>query len=267
MNVNRGGDGTCGGFDTDNADVVDNGADATINDVDDSDIGRNNNVRLNKVFKATHSRRAADELIKSGRVSVNGVVITGSSDDAGTRVVPYRDVVTLDGNVVRDWEGMNAITIIPSSSSTMDRCDSGIDSNDDDMARRERRRRRQSLMISTSTFEYVKYHKPLGVTCTTDLRIRDNIIDSIRAHGYAPRHRVYPVGRLDKETSGLILLTSDGRVVNSVLRGENKMPKVYDVMVNGNLKEDDLRMLRVRVVNESIERFASCCIRPYFVFS
>ena len=63
--------------------------------------------------------------------------------------------------------------------------------------------------------------------------------------GYAPRHRVYPVGRLDRTTSGLILLTSDGRVVNSVLRGENKMPKVYDMAVDGTLRDDDLRRLRV----------------------
>ena len=100
--------------------------------------------------------------------------------------------------------------------------------------------------LQMDQFEYVKYFKPLGVTCTTDLRIRDNIIDSIEQDGYKPRHRVYPVGRLDKETSGLILLTSDGRVVNSVLRGEKKQPKVYKVMVDRKLDEYHLQRLRVR---------------------
>ena len=53
------------------------------------------------------------------------------------------------------------------------------------------------------------------------------------------------MGRLDKETSGLIILTSDGRMVNAVLRGEKKQPKVYKVMVNGRLEENDLQQLRV----------------------
>eukprot|EP00979_Chaetoceros_neogracilis_P004046 scaffold702_cov220-Chaetoceros_neogracile.AAC.7 len=98
--------------------------------------------------------------------------------------------------------------------------------------------------LQVEQFEYVKYFKPLGVTCSTDLRIHDNIIDSIETHGYRPRHRVYPVGRLDKETSGLILLTSDGRLVNSVLRGEKKQPKVYKVMVDGRLEDHHLQRLR-----------------------
>ena len=125
--------------------------------------------------------------------------------------------------------------------------DDGGDGDDE----RERRRRLLLLRRTTETFEYVKYHKPIGVTCTTDARVRDNVVDSARRMGYVPRHRVYPVGRLDRETSGLILLTSDGRVVNSVLRGERKMPKVYDVVVDGTLRDDDLRRLRVSRVGTS----------------
>jgi 16S rRNA U516 pseudouridylate synthase RsuA-like enzyme len=220
---------------------------------------RGHGIRLNKVFKATHSRRMADELIRSGRVCVNGVVMTGSRDDAGTRVVPYRDVVTLDGVVVRGWEVMNAVVPV-----LVDDGDDGDDVNIDvdramsyvvategdgeEIARDgddRGHRRRLILRRTTSSFEYVKYHKPTGVTCTTDPRIKDNIVDSIRRSGYVPRHRVYPVGRLDRETSGLILLTSDGRVVNSVLRGERKQPKVYEVRVDGTLRDDDIRRLRV----------------------
>ena len=204
---------------------------------------------------------------------VNGASITGRADDVGTRVAPFRDVVTLDGAVVRGWEGMNAVVAPASSSSSSSNAvvddddafvvsrgggaggdaavedaaegegseDDGGDGDDE----RERRRRLLLLRRTTETFEYVKYHKPIGVTCTTDARVRDNVVDSARRMGYVPRHRVYPVGRLDRETSGLILLTSDGRVVNSVLRGERKMPKVYDVVVDGTLRDDDLRRLRV----------------------
>ena len=56
---------------------------------------------------------------------------------------------------------------------------------------------------------------------------------------------MYPVGRLDKPTTGLILLTSDGRLVNAALRGERKQPKVYKVEVDRVLEDEDLQRLRV----------------------
>jgi 16S rRNA U516 pseudouridylate synthase RsuA-like enzyme len=197
---------------------------------DQSDPNSPMGIRLNKVFKATHSRRQADELIASGRVSINGEQVLSKG---GCKVVPFRDVVALDGKVVRGWEKMNAIG----------RNDDG--SNEGGSVKRGKKQNGNGDELKTSSFEYVKYFKPLGVTCTTDLKIRDNIIDSIWRDGYRPRHRVYPVGRLDKETSGLIILTSDGRVVNSVLRGEKKQPKVYKVMVDGRLDEYHLQRLRV----------------------
>ena len=143
-------------------------------------------------------------------------------------VVPFRDVVTLDGEVVLGWEEMNALR-------------AGDDGDD---------------LLKTASFEYVKYFKPLGVTCTTDSSVEGNIIDSIRRDRYRPRHCVYSVGRLDKETTGLIVLTSDGRMVNGVLRGERKQPKVYKVMVNGRLEDDDLQRLRVSC------RFQLASVRP-----
>ena len=195
---------------------------------DDSsnDTTNDEGIRLNKVFKATHSRREADKLIESGRVSINGIPITNKG---GMKVIPYQDTVTLDGQIIHGWEQMNAIQ------------NTNHQDIDDDQVNR-------SSHLNTESFEYVKYFKPLGVTCTTDQRIHNNIIDAIQSDGYNPRHRVYPVGRLDKETSGLILLTSDGRIVNSVLRGERKQPKVYKVMVNGRLKDDELQQLRVSMI-------------------
>jgi len=193
-------------------------------------------IRLNKVFKATHSRREADKLIEFGRVCVNGETVR---NNAGMRVIPYRDVISLDGKVVRGWERMNAI-IDDKTGAGNNHCVGGAigGNNDDD--------------LNTSSYEYVKYFKPLGTICTTDSRIRDNIIDAIKRDGYRPKHRVYPVGRLDKETSGLIVLTSDGRMVNAVLRGERKQPKVYKVMVNGRLEDDHLRRLRDGIVIKTV---------------
>lgn len=74
---------------------------------------------------------------------------------------------------------------------------------------------------------YIAFNKPLGVTCTTDSRDPSNIIDYI---GFG--ERIFPVGRLDKNSSGLILLTNDGSIVNKLLRAENGHEKEYLVTVN-----------------------------------
>jgi pseudouridine synthase len=176
-------------------------------------------IRLNKVFKATHSRRQADELISSGRVTVNGNPVS-----AGQRVHPFQDEIFLDGKRIEDWESLNGI----------------VPQHDDGNTNEPR--------PEQTTFEYTKYWKPTGVICTTDRRIPNNIIDALLDSGYTSQNRVYPVGRLDRETSGLILLTSDGRLPNAALRGENKQPKTYHVTVNKALKDSDLRQLQQGVV-------------------
>ena len=63
---------------------------------------------------------------------------------------------------------------------------------------------------------YIALHKPPGITCTTDLKDKTNIIDFINH----PK-RIFPIGRLDKPSTGLILLTNDGDIVNDILRVEN----------------------------------------------
>jgi 23S rRNA pseudouridine2604 synthase len=74
---------------------------------------------------------------------------------------------------------------------------------------------------------YIALHKPPGITSTTDLRDKDNIIDFVRHP-----QRVFPIGRLDKASTGLILLTNDGDIVNQILREENNHEKEYIVTVN-----------------------------------
>lgn len=74
---------------------------------------------------------------------------------------------------------------------------------------------------------YLKYHKPVGVTTTTELHIRRNIIAEI---GHAAR--IFPIGRLDKDSSGLILLTNDGDIVNEILRVEHGHEREYRVEVD-----------------------------------
>ena len=74
---------------------------------------------------------------------------------------------------------------------------------------------------------YIAFNKPPGITCTTDLRHRDNIINFINHP-----QRIFPIGRLDKASSGLILLTNDGNIVNKILRKENRHEKEYIVKVD-----------------------------------
>lgn len=74
---------------------------------------------------------------------------------------------------------------------------------------------------------FLAYHKPVGVTCTTDRRDPDNIVDAV---GYP--ERIFPVGRLDKMSEGLIFLTNDGDCVNKILRAGNAHEKEYVVAVN-----------------------------------
>lgn len=137
-------------------------------------------LRLNKYISESGfcSRREADKLIETGRVSVNGKAAV-----MGTRV-RSSDIVKIDDKLVRP--------------------------KDD--------------------FVYIAFNKPVGVTCTTDRKDPDNIIDFIRFS-----RRIFPVGRLDKDSQGLILLTSDGDIVNKILRAGNNHEKEYIVKVDKKL--------------------------------
>jgi 23S rRNA pseudouridine2604 synthase len=80
---------------------------------------------------------------------------------------------------------------------------------------------------------YIALNKPAGVTCTTDRRDPTNIVDFV---GHPSR--IFPIGRLDKDSEGLILLTTDGDIVNEILRAENRHEKEYRVTVDRPLTPD-----------------------------
>ncbi len=143
---------------------------------------------LNKYIAASGrcSRREADELVKAGRVTLNGIIAVG-----GNRV-NRNDVVLIDGEPV--GRKPNAV--------------------------------------------WLAYHKPVGITCTTDKRDPSNIIDAVKYPG-----RVFPVGRLDKNSEGLIWLTNDGDEVNKILRAANEHEKEYIVTVDKAISLTFLRRL------------------------
>ena len=85
---------------------------------------------------------------------------------------------------------------------------------------------------------YIAFYKPVGIVSTTDTRAeRDNIIDFINH----PK-RIFPIGRLDKPSEGLILLTSDGDIVNKILRAGNFHEKEYIVSVNKPITNDFIKV-------------------------
>jgi len=87
---------------------------------------------------------------------------------------------------------------------------------------------------------YLAFNKPIGIVCTTDTRVeKDNIIDFIN---YPTR--IFPIGRLDKLSEGLILLTDDGDIVNKILRARNGHDKEYLVTVDRPITEDFLQKMR-----------------------
>ncbi len=83
---------------------------------------------------------------------------------------------------------------------------------------------------------YIALYKPVGITCTTEQGVRGNIVDFVD-HA----QRIFPIGRLDKDSEGLILLTSNGDIVNEILRAENAKEKEYLVAVNNPITDEFLR--------------------------
>lgn len=94
----------------------------------------------------------------------------------------------------------------------------------------------RSIQTSARKRVYLAYHKPVGIICTSDPKAHDNIIEAI---GYP--ERIFHIGRLDVASSGLILLTNDGDIVNAILRAEEKHEKEYIVDIDKPITEAFLR--------------------------
>ncbi len=86
---------------------------------------------------------------------------------------------------------------------------------------------------------YIALNKPSGITCTTETKVKGNIIEFI-----GHNERIFPVGRLDKDSEGLIILTNDGNIVNKLLRQENKHDKEYVVTVDQPLTPEFIESMK-----------------------
>ena len=86
---------------------------------------------------------------------------------------------------------------------------------------------------------YIAFNKPVGIECTGNHKVKDNIIDYINH-----KERLFTIGRIDKQSEGLILLTNDGDIVNNVLRAENRKEKEYIVTVNKKITTEFIDKMR-----------------------
>ena len=101
----------------------------------------------------------------------------------------------------------------------------------------------ESLNTKKERQVYLAFNKPIGIVCTTDTRVeKDNIIDFINYPS-----RIYPIGRLDKPSEGLIFLTNDGDIVNKILRARNNHEKEYLVTVNKPVTDDFISKMGIGI--------------------
>lgn len=150
--------------------------------------------RLQKIIANSGycSRRKAEELIKKGKVKVNGQFIT----ELGTKI-QEKDTIEIEGKI-----------------------------------------------INKETKEYILLYKPRGVvTTTSDDKKRKTVLDLIDTD-----KRIYPVGRLDYDTTGILLLTNDGEFANRLMHPKNKVEKLYIAKVQGIVDGKSIKILRDGVI-------------------
>ena len=113
-----------------------------------------------------------------------------------------------------------------------------------------------NLIQNTKTdFVYLAFNKPIGIVCTTDTRVeKDNIIDFINY-----TKRIFPIGRLDKPSEGLILLTDDGDIVNKILRASNNHEKEYVVTVDKPISQTFLTRMSRGIYLEDLKQTTKKC--------
>tara|TARA_R110000850_G_scaffold243440_2_gene368266 strand:+ start:110 stop:874 length:765 start_codon:yes stop_codon:yes gene_type:complete len=106
-----------------------------------------------------------------------------------------------------------------------------------------------------NAFVYLAFNKPVGIVCTTDTRVeKDNIIDFIKY----PK-RIFPIGRLDKPSEGLIFLTDDGDIVNKILRASNNHEKEYIVTVDKPISQTFIEHMSKGIYLEELDKTTKKC--------
>ncbi|OGI17800.1 MAG: hypothetical protein A2255_04605 [Candidatus Melainabacteria bacterium RIFOXYA2_FULL_32_9] len=168
-------------------------------------------IRLNKYIASSDitSRRGADELIKTGKVKINGEVITNPAT-----IITNRDSVEVNGKKIKPLE-----------------------------------------------HKYVIFNKPAGyITARRDPHERKTIYDLLPPE----IHKLKPAGRLDRESTGLLILTNDGDLIQKLTHPKGLVPKVYRVTVEGKITQQDLFNLKKGIeIEEGKIAYAEAVILEY----
>ena len=113
----------------------------------------------------------------------------------------------------------------------------------------------KTILNNAKKRTYIAFNKPVGIVCTTDTGVeKDNIIDYI---SYPTR--IFPVGRLDKDSEGLILLTDDGDIVNKILRASNNHEKEYIVKVDKPISQTFVQRMSAGIPLEELGKTTKPC--------
>lgn len=111
------------------------------------------------------------------------------------------------------------------------------------------------IKSNNEAFVYLAFNKPVGIVCTTDTSVeKDNIIDFLKY----PK-RIFPIGRLDKPSEGLILLTDDGDIVNKILRASNNHEKEYIVTVDKPISQTFVERMAGGIYIEDLDKRTKTC--------
>ncbi|RDK85541.1 23S rRNA pseudouridine(2604) synthase RluF [Marinirhabdus gelatinilytica] len=110
------------------------------------------------------------------------------------------------------------------------------------------------LLTENNNLVYIALNKPVGITCTTDQRVEGNVVDFI-----GHKERIFHVGRLDKPSEGLLLMTNDGDIVNKILRAGNKHEKEYIVKVDRPITKEFIRRMGNGVPLAELETTTKRC--------
>ena len=198
-------------------------------------------MRINKYLAecGVCSRRKADELVKQGRVSVNKKVVR----EVGTDVDESKDVVFVDGKkVVRVTHYDYLLFYKPKN------CVTTLNEDNDNKSGRKKsekeleeiKNRAEKLAAKGIAEEQKEHTKPRKI-------ITDFIGDDYK------NKRLYPVGRLDYDSEGLLLLTNDGDLTYKLTHPSSEIPKTYVVKIEGTIEESDLAALRKGVTVDGVK--------------
>ena len=189
-------------------------------------------IRLNKFLSEAGvcSRREADRLAEEGRITIDG-----REARPGDRVLPGQKIVCMGRTITAGGRGES-----PTGQKT------------DGAEKKDSTKNGESHKAEPV---FLAVNKPKGIVCTTSTRDRaENIVDMV---GYPVR--IYPVGRLDKDSEGLIFMTNQGDLVNKIMRSGNYHEKEYLVGVNRPVTDEFIQKMRQGVYLEELDTVTRPC--------